>query len=288
MSSLSLSRASPPPTSSLSFSTEYYPKYCFLMAFLPTVITYSRFISNEESWASLLKKKDVAWHHEPAQQMEATAVSPSQPCVSHPLSPANKGIADQDMFAPVVASMSPAPTITDHASTFGNTIAQANSSGRSSSVTCATATHSPPTTTTARSVYSIYPYPRGMLNLGDTCFVSVVVQVLARCRPFVALLRTMNMSAEVRPSSPFLCAVYDLLREMASDRAVPVDPSPLVSVLRESFLPLSELEKQSILTTGVGGGYSQHDAEELFSFLLWKLSDEYRLGTSSRIMFLVS
>lgn len=107
-----------------------------------------------------------------------------------------------------------------------------------------------------------YSGVRGIKNLGNTCFLNVVLQSLMGLRSFHSYMGLHNGSATASkdPRTPLADALRDSMRELAAPAQFgPYDPTPMVTgvpVLQNTF------------------AQGQHDPEELLHHLMTILDEE--------------
>jgi hypothetical protein len=103
--------------------------------------------------------------------------------------------------------------------------------------------------------------PRGLKNLGNTCFVSAVMQALAHCEVFYNAVRTSSHSSRCESERCILCAVEQCILDLRR----PSPPSGLSSVssgpplnptYRVMRVLLQSQEEEGVDVTGGGGLWS--------------------------------
>jgi len=101
---------------------------------------------------------------------------------------------------------------------------------------------------------------RGIKNLGNTCFLNVVLQSLMSLRSFHSYMGLHNGAATNDPRTPLADALRDSMQDLAAPaQSGPYDPTPMVTgvpVLQNTF------------------AHGQHDPEELLHHLMTILDEE--------------
>ena len=109
------------------------------------------------------------------------------------------------------------------------------------------------------------PIVHGIANLGNTCYASAVIQALASCERLVVLLRS-HVGSSPPPSSPEEASLSRELSNVFMALSSPVGAPDLRSVLSTTKILYPAFED--------GGKQLQQDAEEFFSFVIGRLSEE--------------
>lgn len=128
--------------------------------------------------------------------------------------------------------------------------------------------------------------PRGIVNSGNICFMSSILQVLLVCKPFVNVLNVISLRTSAKmgtPVSPLLDACLDIYRKFDKqtferEKSTKGNSSSSVSVTSfgdaikpdEFYKALSKLPKFKDLRWG-----HQEDAEEFLTHLLDQLHEEF-------------
>ena len=143
----------------------------------------------------------------------------------------------------------------------------------SQSLTSQSSAKSRTSSTTTLSKMPAAPLPRGMCNMGNTCYVNCVVQAL-RSLPKIDMNLTMCMAnAQRRKSSddsqpqltPFCMALSDTLTALATPGTPPFTPKALMATIDALFPQFS-------------GSKMQQDAHDLLHAILNRLYEESGVG----------
>lgn len=118
--------------------------------------------------------------------------------------------------------------------------------------------------------------PVGLINQGNSCFASVILQMLVYCRPlyyFLTQLRSL-VPQDLSNSTPLLEAVFRFYNEIPlADRTSMMAQHDMPPILPDYIYEAMRLHKRfGLFQLG-----HQEDAEEFFSLILSTLHDEVQL-----------
>ncbi|THG16644.1 hypothetical protein TEA_022829 [Camellia sinensis var. sinensis] len=99
--------------------------------------------------------------------------------------------------------------------------------------------------------------PRGLVNLGNLCFLNATLQALLSCPPFVLLLQELR-NRDIQKSS-------SKKKEMLLETGRPFRPVMFESILQK-FTPE--------VPNSISGRHRQEDAQEFLSFVMHQMHDE--------------
>ncbi|KAI0531312.1 hypothetical protein KFK09_000865 [Dendrobium nobile] len=125
--------------------------------------------------------------------------------------------------------------------------------------------------------------PRGLINLGNLCFLNSTLQALLSCSPFVQLLLDLKARNVPNIGYPTLHAFVDLISEfclpngsnLKNEREVIEGGRPFSPIMFETVLKKFTPD----LPSGMSSRPRQEDAQEFLSFLMDQMHDELlRLG----------
>ena len=134
--------------------------------------------------------------------------------------------------------------------------------------------HPPPQ---AMMILAAQPAARGVRNIGNSCYLSGVFQLMVSCPAIVAIIRDKLLSLGLTEDDRQCCELISRLA-MPRDVVSAVDPSPLMSVgsVEARFRQRS------------AAGFQQHDAHEFLLYVLSRLGPNvteeisFTMETSSR------
>ncbi|KAL3324631.1 hypothetical protein AABB24_038651 [Solanum stoloniferum] len=121
--------------------------------------------------------------------------------------------------------------------------------------------------------------PRGLVNLGNLCFLNATLQALLSCSPFVHLLQELKTRDITEAGYPTLHAFVQFI----SDFGIYIDPSmkKKETIVPEIGLPFRPLMFESVLknftpdvANSLTGRPRQEDVQEFLSFLMHQMHDE--------------
>lgn len=120
--------------------------------------------------------------------------------------------------------------------------------------------------------------PRGLVNLGNLCFLNATLQALLSCPPFVLLLQELRNRDIQKIGYPTLHAFV----EFVSDFDTPIESSSKKKeMLLETGRPFRPVMFESILQkftpevpNSISGRHRQEDAQEFLSFVMHQMHDE--------------
>ncbi|GAA0141297.1 cysteine protease [Lithospermum erythrorhizon] len=121
--------------------------------------------------------------------------------------------------------------------------------------------------------------PRGLVNLGNLCFLNASLQALLSCSPFVELLQELRLRAIPQLGYPTLQAFIEFI----ADFDMPMDMSSKRKdmLVMETGKPFRPLMFESILGSftpdvqnSLSGRPRQEDAQEFLSFVMHQMHDE--------------
>ena len=118
--------------------------------------------------------------------------------------------------------------------------------------------------------------PVGLINQGNSCFASVILQMLIYCRPLYHFLNQLRslVPQDLSNSTPLLEAVFRFYNEIPlADRTSMVGQHDMAPLLPDYIYEAMRLHKRfDLFQLG-----HQEDAEEFFSLILSTLHDEVQL-----------
>ncbi|ONK63490.1 uncharacterized protein A4U43_C07F15690 [Asparagus officinalis] len=121
--------------------------------------------------------------------------------------------------------------------------------------------------------------PRGLINLGNLCFLNATLQALLSCSPFVQLLQDLANRNVPKVGYPTLLAFAQFI----SDFGIPGDSKEKKheKVIIESGKPFSPIMFEDVLKmftpdlpNSLSGRPRQEDAQEFLSFVMDRMHDE--------------
>ncbi|KAK4356497.1 hypothetical protein RND71_025468 [Anisodus tanguticus] len=121
--------------------------------------------------------------------------------------------------------------------------------------------------------------PRGLVNLGNSCFLNATLQALLSCSPFVHLLQELKTHDITEAGYPTLYAFVQFI----SDFGIFIDSSMKKkdTIVSDIGLPIRPLMFESVLKNftpdvpnSLTGRPRQEDAQEFLSFLMHQMHDE--------------
>ncbi|OVA12794.1 Ubiquitin carboxyl-terminal hydrolases family 2 [Macleaya cordata] len=121
--------------------------------------------------------------------------------------------------------------------------------------------------------------PRGLINLGNLCFLNATLQSLLSCSPFVQLLQELRTRNIPKIGCPTLLAFVEFISDfdMPTDSSLTKNETAVLKAGR-SFSPsmfgpiLNNFTPD--VPNGISGRPRQEDAQEFLSFLMDQMHDE--------------
>ncbi|CAN6444163.1 unnamed protein product [Victoria cruziana] len=124
-----------------------------------------------------------------------------------------------------------------------------------------------------------YVQPRGLINLGNLCFLNATVQALLSCSLFVQLLQNLIVRDIPKTGYPTLHAFIELISEFETSTDLGAKKS--ASAVVEVGKPFSPVMFESVLKkftpdlpANISGRPRQEDAQEFLSFVMDQMHDE--------------
>ncbi|XP_019164090.1 PREDICTED: ubiquitin carboxyl-terminal hydrolase 24-like isoform X2 [Ipomoea nil] len=125
----------------------------------------------------------------------------------------------------------------------------------------------------------IYLLPRGLVNLGNLCFLCATLQALLSCAPFVQLLQELRTRDIPETGYPALRAFVEFISDFDMPLKSNLKRKDLVSM--ETGKPFRPLMFESVLKcftpdvpNSLTGRPRQEDAQEFLSFIMHQMHDE--------------
>ncbi|XP_059665342.1 ubiquitin carboxyl-terminal hydrolase 24-like isoform X2 [Cornus florida] len=121
--------------------------------------------------------------------------------------------------------------------------------------------------------------PRGLVNLGNLCFLNATLQALLSCPPFVVLLQELRTRDIPKVGYPALHAFVDFISDF--DMQTEWSTKKKSMVVLETGRPFRPIMFESILKSfspdvpnSMSGRPRQEDAQEFLSFVMHQMHDE--------------
>ncbi|SPR01712.1 unnamed protein product (mitochondrion) [Plasmodiophora brassicae] len=169
---------------------------------------------------------------------------------------------------PATSSADPAPTATATPSSPSSSSSNGSASGRKRALS--SEAYAPPATKSSVTLPFRGPGIKGLVNLGNTCFMASTLQCLNRTMPFTEYFLDGSYLADLNTGNP-LGMGGELAKEYAA-------------LIRQIWMPPSLSSRPTIEPFGIKrviskhapmfSGYRQHDSQELLAFLLDGLHED--------------
>uniref|UniRef100_A0A5K1EBP8 ubiquitinyl hydrolase 1 n=3 Tax=Nymphaea colorata TaxID=210225 RepID=A0A5K1EBP8_9MAGN len=124
-----------------------------------------------------------------------------------------------------------------------------------------------------------YVQPRGLINLGNLCFLNATLQALLSCSVFVQLLQKLIVRDIPKTGYPTLHAFTELISEFEASKDLSAKKK--ASAVVEVGKPFSPAMFESVLKkftpdlpANISGRPRQEDAQEFLSFVMDQMHDE--------------
>ncbi|KAF3794728.1 Ubiquitin carboxyl-terminal hydrolase 24, partial [Nymphaea thermarum] len=124
-----------------------------------------------------------------------------------------------------------------------------------------------------------YVQPRGLINLGNLCFLNATLQALLSCSLFVQLLQKLIVRDIPKTGYPTLHAFTELISEFEASKDLSAKKN--ASAVVEVGKPFSPVMFESVLKkftpdlpANISGRPRQEDAQEFLSFVMDQMHDE--------------
>ncbi|PHU03112.1 Ubiquitin carboxyl-terminal hydrolase 24 [Capsicum chinense] len=167
----------------------------------------------------------------------------------------------------------------DNVSELSNSIEAVNLANQLKNYNLVNGKHNSLKATNGSSVVFGSLLPRGLVNLGNLCFLNATLQALLSCSPFVHLLQELKTRDISEAGYPTLHAFVQFISEFG----IFIDSSmkKTETVVPEIGLPFRPLMFESVLKNftpdvadSLTGRPRQEDAQEFLSFLMHQMHDE--------------
>ncbi|XP_031265925.1 ubiquitin carboxyl-terminal hydrolase 24-like [Pistacia vera] len=121
--------------------------------------------------------------------------------------------------------------------------------------------------------------PRGLINLGNLCFLNATLQALLSCSPFVQLLHELRTRDILKVGYPTLTAFFEFISEFDKSSSPRITKKDVAYV--ETGRPFSPAMFEAVLKnftpdvpSSISGRPRQEDAQEFLSFIMDQMHDE--------------